>query len=65
MKEEIIAELKRIQALLISDAIDYAQYADEEEDDNKAAEYYHIYEGYIKAVVKVQERIEEIKREGL
>ncbi len=65
MKEEMIAELKKVQALLIADAIDYIQYADEEEDDNKAAEYYHIYEGYIKAVAKVQERIEEIRREGL
>ena len=65
MKEEVIVGLKSAQALIICEAVDYLQASENEDDESKSAAYYHIYEGLLKAVTKIQERIEEIRKEGL
>jgi len=63
MMEEIIKELRHVEAIIISKALDYAQDASTEDDEKITAEYELISDGLVKAASIIQERIEEIKRE--
>lgn len=65
MKEKLIKELRTVQAYIISAAIEYLHAAEAEDSDTATSANYHIYEGMIKAVSQIQERIEEIKKEGV
>jgi len=63
MKEKLIKELRTVQAYIISAAIEYLHAAERNSSDIEDCKDYYIYEGMIKAVSQVQERIEEIKKE--
>jgi len=65
MKEEVICELRHIGTQILIQALEYAQKASEENDEKKAAEYKHISDGLMMALGKLDERIQEIRREGL